>query len=175
MAERVNLTGPVLVAAFCALVLSITHLTTATQIADNQRLHDQRALRELLGDALPATELAAQSWQANQLVWCSQHIVVSRLETDGYAGSIKLLLAWRSDRQQIIGISVLQHLETPGIGDFLNDRAEGSWLDGFRQRSMNTAANIDTVTGATISSNAIIRAVGTALQRPESAVSRCAT
>jgi RnfABCDGE-type electron transport complex G subunit len=173
MAERTNLLGPVLVAAFCALVLSITHLTTAGQIADNQRAHDQRALRDLLGETLPDTALLAEAWQDDQIVWCAQRIVAARLQADGYAGPIELLLAWRSDQREIIGVSVVRHLETPGIADFLNDHQQGSWLDEFRTSTATGVGHIDAVTGATISSNAVRQAVAQALQLPDPANTRC--
>jgi len=173
MAERTKLLGPVLVAAFCALVLSITHLTTAGQIADNQRAHDQRALRDLLGGTLPDATLLAETWQDDQMIWCSQRIVAARLKADGYAGPIELLLAWHSDRKEIIGVSVVRHLDTPGIADFLNNHQQGSWLDEFRTSTADTVGRIDAVTGATISSNAVRQAVAQALQLSDPANVRC--
>ena len=53
---------------------------------------------------------------------------------------------------RISGLRVLRHEETPGLGDFI----EGDWLQQFVHQPPE---DVDTVTGATITSRAVIRAL----------------
>ena len=59
---------------------------------------------------------------------------------------------------------VTGHQETPGIADFLND-PEHEWLLSFIGRGPD-AAEVDTISGATITTRALARSVGGALAQP---------
>lgn len=88
--------------------------------------------------------------------------------SDGYSGDIRLLVA--IDTEGIVqGVRVLEHRETPGLGDRI-ERERSDWLRQFEGRSLhNPPADewasdrrdgaFDTVTGATITSSAVIAAV----------------
>ena len=102
----------------------------------------------------------ALNWRDDQLVLCDASLVISRFSASGYAGPINGLLAWQPARQQATGIRVLEHLETPGIADFLNDISISGWLGNLLRRSPNELAQLDAVSGATISSQALTEAVG---------------
>ena len=74
---------------------------------------------------------------------------------------------------RIIGIRIAEHRETPGIGDAIEPQRSG-WLLGFpaarrKTRRPRLAAaqgrrEFDAITGATISSRAVVTAVGRAVQ-----------
>ena len=100
-------------------------------------------------------------------------VVMSPVAPDGYGGPIELLLAIAYDGT-LLGVQVLAHHETPGIGDGFEPR-RSDWLDSFKRRSLaNTAPNrwgirkdggdFDEFTGASITPRAIIKAVRRALE-----------
>lgn len=92
---------------------------------------------------------------------------------DGYGGAIELMVAVRYDGT-LIGVVVLSHRETPGLGDVFAQ--EGSqWLASFRGRSLGDpvasewavrkdGGQFDQFTGATITPRAIVKAVRRSLE-----------
>ena len=95
---------------------------------------------------------------------------------DGYNGPIKLLLA--IDRQgRILGVRVVSHLETPGLGDRIESR-RSNWVDQFRGKSIDNPSRddwkvkkdggvFDQFTGATITPRIVIKAIHKALMYAE--------
>ena len=91
----------------------------------------------------------------------------------GYSGDIRMLVAV-DPAGIIIGVSVLEHRETPGLGDLI-ERRKSDWIEQFRGRSLDNPAGegwaasrrggeFDTLTSATVTSQAVIRAVRNSLE-----------
>ncbi len=87
---------------------------------------------------------------------------------DGYNGDIRLLAGISSDGT-VLGVRIVSHRETPGLGDPI-DLAKGDWILGFNKRSLGNpgtegwavkkdGGQFDQFTGATISPRAVVRAV----------------
>lgn len=87
---------------------------------------------------------------------------------DGYNGDIRLLAGINSDGT-VLGVRVISHRETPGLGDPI-DLAKSDWILGFNERSLGDPATegwavkrdggqFDQFTGATISPRAVVKAV----------------
>lgn len=92
---------------------------------------------------------------------------------DGYSGDIKLLVGIRY-AGDIAGVRVLSHKETPGLGDAIEER-RSNWIEQFTGRSLKNPAvevwkvrrdrgQFDQLTGATISSRAVVKAVRKTLE-----------
>jgi electron transport complex protein RnfG len=96
---------------------------------------------------------------------------------DGYSGRIRLLLAMRTDGH-IAAVRVMEHKETPGLGDYIDIRKDKNkarpWITQFNGAGLDTVpvqrwkvkkdgGAFDQVTGATISARAVTNAVGRAL------------
>ncbi|MEN8718857.1 MAG: electron transport complex subunit RsxG [Oceanococcaceae bacterium] len=92
---------------------------------------------------------------------------------EGYSGDIDLLVGVYRDGR-IAGVRVIQHRETPGLGDAI-EAQRSDWIRQFDQRSLDnpTAAGwrvkkdggaFDQLTGATITPRAVVKAVQGALQ-----------
>jgi electron transport complex protein RnfG len=104
--------------------------------------------------------------------------VILPLETaEGYSGTITLLIGITT-QGVITGLRVLDHRETPGLGDKIEPRIS-PWILGFDNRSLdNTAAvlwqvkkdggDFDQFVGATITPRAVVGAAYQALQFFES-------
>ena len=98
-------------------------------------------------------------------------LVLSVVSPDGYVDRIRLLVGIDSNGR-ISGVRVVSHAETPGLGDGIQTDVS-DWILGFDGRSLNDPANswvlrrdggdFDQLTGATITSRAVVNAVRTAL------------
>jgi len=94
--------------------------------------------------------------------------VMEALAPDGYSGDIRLLLG--IDVQgNITGVRVIQHRETPGLGDDI-DLRKSDWVLSFNGQSLKATAasdwnvkqsggQFDAFTGATITPRAVITAI----------------
>ena len=82
---------------------------------------------------------------------------------EGYGGTIEVMVGLLPDGT-VHGMEVLSHLETPGLGAKIR---EAKFKDRFKKRSLSNtkwavkkdAGDIDGITGATISSRAVIKAI----------------
>lgn len=143
---------------------------------DNDLLTDAITLQdERLGAGEPVTVYRAR--RQGQPVAA----IATAIAPDGYNGRITLLVAIRHDGV-IAGVRVLEHHETPGLGDGIDD-AQSAWMLSFAGRSLaNTpearwavkrdGGDFDQFTGATITPRAVVGAVQRVLKafderRPE--------
>ena len=170
------------------LLVSATDLMTEDRIAENEKAALLRTLntliprgdydndlttdrievasRALLGTGKPLTVYRAR--RAGRPVAA----ILTAVAPDGYGGAIRLLVAVRHDGR-LYGVRVLQHRETPGLGDAIEaDRSP--WIHQFDGRSLRDPDELgwnvvkdggvfDQFTGATISPRAVVKAVHNAL------------
>jgi electron transport complex protein RnfG len=91
-----------------------------------------------------------------------------RATAQGYAGEIQLLLGIRPNGE-LLGVRVLSHSETPGLGDKIEVRKD-DWILDFTGRSLGNTAEaewavkkdggqFDQFSGATITPRAVVRAI----------------
>jgi len=99
-------------------------------------------------------------------------VVLPAVAHDGYAGPITLRIGITHDGR-IIGVRVVTHGETPGLGDAIADLSSG-WIDAFAHRSLDDPSSdrwtvapdgdFDAFAGATVSPRAVVHAVRRALE-----------
>ena len=136
---------------------------------DNDLLADRITIasRDLLGTSAPATIYRAR--RNGQPVAA----IIQTVAPDGYRGPIELLVAIAADGT-LLGVQVLQHNETPGLGDAFETR-EVDWLEAFRGLSLakppqhrwtvrKDGGDFDAFTGATITPRAIVKGVRRTLE-----------
>ncbi|MCZ8166080.1 electron transport complex subunit RsxG [Silanimonas sp.] len=165
---------------------------TAERIAEQQRASTLRALAVLLPkeyDNDPQTdriEVVAPAWLGSEDALTVRRarndgrvvaLLLEAVAPDGYNGDIRLLVG--VDAQgRVIGVRVVEHRETPGLGDPI-EIARGPWITGFDGRSLRDPAAdawrvrrdggaFDQLAGATITPRAVVGAVRRALQFVES-------
>jgi electron transport complex protein RnfG len=105
-------------------------------------------------------------------------LVLEAVAPDGYAGEIRLILGVTAEGQ-ITGARVLQHTETPGLGDYIDLKKDKNkkapWIlqfDGLRYpgtpddewKVKKDKGRFDYRVGATISPRAVIKATHRAMQ-----------
>jgi electron transport complex protein RnfG len=85
----------------------------------------------------------------------------------GYQGEIKILIAVSPDKEKILGIKILESVETPGLGARINE----DWFQKqFRNKLVKIGVKlvkrkpeekneVQAITGATISSSSVVRIV----------------
>ncbi|NEZ04201.1 RnfABCDGE type electron transport complex subunit G [Wenzhouxiangella sp. XN201] len=104
-------------------------------------------------------------------------VVMDVVTSAGYSGDIRLLIAADVDGT-VLGVRVVEHRETPGLGDKI-ERRRSDWIEQFDGRSLveppaedwapdRRDGAFDTLTSATITSAAVVDAVKRALQAFES-------
>jgi Na+-translocating ferredoxin:NAD+ oxidoreductase subunit G len=131
---------------------------------DNDPLGDVVLVRdaELLGTDEPLAVHRAR------LAGAPVALLFHAVAPDGYAGAIRLLVAVGADGR-LLGVRVLEHRETPGLGDVIEER-RSPWIHGFDGRSLgdppparwavrSDGGDFDQFTGATVTPRAIVRAV----------------
>jgi electron transport complex protein RnfG len=98
--------------------------------------------------------------------------ILTVIAPGGYVGSIKLLVGIRPDGT-ITGVRTLEHLETPGLGDKI-DYEKTPWIGSFTGRSIDkpplaawetrrSGGEFEQITGATVTSRAVVSGVRNAL------------
>ena len=97
-----------------------------------------------------------------------QAVLIESIAPDGYSGEINILTAIRSDGE-IIGTRIIDHKETPGLGDYI-DQKKSSWISNFNGMSLHNRTDpdwrvkkdqgtFDYKAGATITPRAVIKSV----------------
>ncbi|WP_374266430.1 electron transport complex subunit RsxG [Zoogloea sp.] len=103
-------------------------------------------------------------------------LLVEATAPDGYSGNIDLIVAIRADGD-VLGVRVVSHRETPGLGDYIDARKDKNkaspWIGQFaglnpaqlpldRWKVRKDGGEISAHTGATISARAVTNAVARA-------------
>ncbi|MBE6022849.1 MAG: RnfABCDGE type electron transport complex subunit G [Cellulosilyticum sp.] len=160
-----------LITAICVGILGAVNQITAPIIAANEIKSEEAAMRKLITEAehfIPLEDLADESVKKVCIAQKGDTTIgyVLRMEPNGYGGAIKLLIGIDLEGN-VAGISILEHSETPGFG--ANAEKE-SFKGQFTMRKtpllVSKAApdenEIQAITGATITSEAITNAVNSA-------------
>ena len=109
---------------------------------------------------IEVAELGDDVYQVRQgeriLGYCVQVV------TAGFGGDMTLMVGFYSDRS-IAGVQILSHSETPGLGAKASDAAYFAQYQG-KSGTLSLGEDIDAVSGATISSRAVLSGV-TAAQK----------
>ncbi|MCG7986323.1 MAG: electron transport complex subunit RsxG [Candidatus Thiodiazotropha weberae] len=130
-----------------------------TEYYDSDLLDQPLSIADKRGDNLTVYR-GLQGMQVNALAW----EVVGK----GYAGDIRLIMGVNAEGE-VLGVRVLSHAETPGLGDKI-EVAKDDWILGFNNHSLVNTSNqqwrvkkdggeFDQFSGATITPRAIVIAV----------------
>jgi electron transport complex protein RnfG len=157
-----------IVCGFSAASLAVMNSVTKEPIARYEKQQTDEALRGVFPDADEfVNSEPGRVWKA--LSKGQKAGRVFRTQVQGYSGPITLMFGTDSSGA-VTGLRVLSHTETPGLGakittaqfrdQFRNKRPEQLIL----KKSDPARGQIDAVTGATISSRAVTKALCTTLE-----------
>lgn len=171
-------------AAVCTALVAVTWHFTAPRIAENEQAALERSLEPTLSGVFydnvvtesllvipPPHELPGTEPVPVYRVYSEQAPVAAVFvvtEPGGYAGPIKLLIGIEYSGE-VTGVRVLEHRETPGLGDLI-EASKTNWLQQFRNTSLGAPPRtewavqqdggaFDQITGATITTRAVVRAI----------------
>ncbi len=171
--------------AVCTVAfIAITAAATAETRARNAEMAARKSLYELVPAGLRDNDLLHDTVTApaggllgnetEQPIHIARRngrvtaVVLPVTAPDGYSGRIRLLVGVRPDGT-LLGVRVVEHRETPGLGDKIDPR-KSDWILGFAGKSLTDpeppgwqvrkqGGTFDTFTGATITPRAVVRAV----------------
>jgi electron transport complex protein RnfG len=171
-----------------ALLAGVNHLTRE-RIIEQEKLQVMRQLNEIIPISFYDNDLFADRYEFHDEAFFRHGgpiaVYRARLDADpvavlmmvsapdGYNGDIRLIAAIRADGT-ILGVRVVSHRETPGLGDPI-EIEKSDWILGFSDKSLRNpeesgwtvkrdGGHFDQFTGATITPRAIVRAVHTTLR-----------
>jgi electron transport complex protein RnfG len=180
-----------LFALITALILASTDLITEDRIAESERIAAQKALFEIVPLARHNNDLLVDLQPIPEQYWLALgldnggdvHIarlddqpvaaIVPSITTDGYSGDIAMIVGINFDGT-VAGVRVVDHKETPGLGDKVELR-KSDWILSFNGKSLNNPeiskwnvkkdrGDFDQFTGATITPKAVIHQIAKTLE-----------
>lgn len=177
-------------AVLTALLVASTFLGTKDRISAAQRAAEEKALLQIiprdrhdnamLDDRIPAPmndpllQLREEkSIYIAKRAGIATAALIPAMAPDGYSGAIELIVGVNRDGS-VAGVRVLQHRETPGLGDAVDHR-KSDWINSFKGRSLTNpekdrwtvrkdGGDFDQFTGATITPRAVVQATARVLQ-----------
>ncbi|MGB0668641.1 MAG: electron transport complex subunit RsxG [Porticoccaceae bacterium] len=173
-----------------AVVLATTDSLTKERIADSERKAAQRALLEIIPIERHDNDLLMDVQRIPEKFWSMLglkqggeiHIardqgqpiaaIIPSVTADGYSGNISMIIGVNFDGT-IAGVRVVEHKETPGLGDKV-DLKKSDWILSFNGASLvnpqasgwdvkKNGGQFDQFTGATITPRAVIYQVAQVL------------
>lgn len=165
-------------------LVGITHDTTEEKIAQNERQALLRKLQQILPAdqhdnnllqstvEIPADDRLGHQQPSTVYIATRQDeisaMIFPVIAPRGYSGEIRMLVGINIDGS-IIGVRVVRHRETPGLGDGI-EAERSDWILGFNNKSLQDPPSskwkvkrdggaFDQFTGATITPRAVVQAV----------------
>lgn len=167
MRETIKLAVRLMIFALAsALLLAIVNELTKDKIAENTDNKINAARRAVIGDY----EFEDAGAEISELTYVTGVYAakdagatvgyVYEMQSKGYGGTIYLSVGITSDGE-VSGVKVSNHVETKGLGT----DAEAEFIGAFSGLVSGTdsAADVDAMSGATVSSGAVSRAVDEAM------------
>lgn len=172
-----------LIAAIAGAILSVVESSTREPIAKQRRLIMLKALAAVLPpyDNAPDQDLVELTYgkgkKGNDLMRTFYRgrkegtlsgVAFKVVAPDGYSGNIEVMVG--VDAGGIVqAIQILNHAETPGLGDKIafpafKDQFKGKGLEGVDWRVKKDGGQFDQISGATISPRAVVGAVRVGLE-----------
>lgn len=172
------------IAAICTALVALTYQSTEKRIEANEKAWLERSLQPALSGLFydtgvtesriivpPPHELPGSDAAIIYRVYAQGEPVAALFVVsarDGYAGPIRILVGVETTGV-VSGVNVLEHRETPGLGDRV-ESGKSDWANQFDGRSLadpdpmgwrikRDGGQFDQLTGASVTPRAIIKAI----------------
>ena len=182
--RKVSITASTMIifSLVASAALSISYFLTKTPIEES----DARAKRMFLNQVVPSNlydnNLVKDTISVgpNPLIGNKKNIdiyrakknnqvvavIIETIAPDGYSGEIKTLVGI-GQKDKILGVRVITHKETPGLGDYI-EVDKSHWIKNFNLKSLDEmgekewavkkdGGDFDYVSGATITARAVVK------------------
>ena len=167
MSEIRTATKNSLVLAVFAILSTALVVLTHTLTQDKIAFHKQQNLLSQLNQVFPQAlhdndlSLSCTLLQGSKYLGTSESmpvyiakfkgqqsgLILETIAPDGHNGPIRMLVGF-NNYGRITGVRIVEHNETPGLGDKINRRVT-DWVDGFMGKRLDLRNNGNTVDGAT--------------------------
>ncbi len=170
-------------ATMAAVLLVMSNLITREPIEARRREDLMASLVQVIPPALHDNDLLADTLTvpvdgSQRVIYRAvrDHAITAlayQVTANGYAGDIDVLMGV-DPQGEILGVRVLSHAETPGLGDKI-ETAKGDWIRGFEKLSLDNTPDaawavkkdggrFDQFSGATITPRGVVAAVHLGLE-----------
>jgi Na+-translocating ferredoxin:NAD+ oxidoreductase subunit G len=176
-------------------VLAITADFTKDRITKAEREAQQKALFEVVPRNTHDNDMLADTLKVPQDAWQNLGlknggdihlarkanetiaVIIPAVAPDGYSGDISMIVGVNNDGS-IVGVRVVNHHETPGLGDLI-ELKKSSWILNFNGKSIQVpisaqwkvkkdGGDFDQFAGATITPRAVVQQIHRVLTFVES-------
>ncbi len=162
---------------FSAGVLSLSDKLAEHKIKENQKKAINQAIFKMIKQAAKIQALAGKKIQIYKAFDKNGHTAGFAFiaEGSGYQGKISILCATDVSFRKLLGIEIIESMETPGLGARISE-------DWFKQQFRGLSVlkpitygkkadlnnnQIQAITGATISSRSVVRIINNAMKKAE--------
>jgi electron transport complex protein RnfG len=172
-------------------LLAFTADFTKERIAKAEREAQQKALFEIVPRTRHNNDLLSETIAVPESAWAGLGlksggeihvarytdetiaVIIPAVAPDGYSGDIRMIVGINADGT-IAGVRILDHHETPGLGDKI-DLKKSQWMLGFDGKSLQAPSSshwkvkkdggdFDQFAGATITPRAVVNQVRRVLE-----------
>ena len=172
-------------------LLAFTADLTKDRITKAEREAQQKALFEIVpktrhtNDILSETiKVPESAWEGLGLksggdIYVARHtdetiaVIIPAVAPDGYSGDIRMIVGINADGS-IAGVRIIDHHETPGLGDKI-ELSKNKWISDFNGKSLTNPASarwkvkkdggdFDQFAGATITPRAVVNQIRRVLE-----------
>lgn len=173
-----------LVAATASIVLCALWLLTQSRVEDQQRIYTQKQLSAVLkgleyNNDIGADQIRLDHASGIMTIYRARlgdtpvAAIYDTVSPHGYSGDIRLLIGINT-ANELSGVRVLEHRETPGLGDGI-EHEKSNWVLQFDGQSIESTpaadwavkkdtGKYDQFTGATITPRAVVNQVYSTLK-----------
>ena len=172
-------------------LLAFTTQVTKHRIANAEREAQQKALFEIIPKARHTNDILTETIKVPESAWeglglknggdifVARHtdetiaVIIPAIAPDGYSGDIRMIVGINADGT-IAGVRVIDHHETPGLGDKI-ELNKSQWILNFNEKSLaepsttywkvkKDGGNFDQFAGATITPRAVVNQIRRVLE-----------
>lgn len=153
----------IVIGVVTALLLAVVNGFTKDKIAENTKREKEAAISEIFPGEfkIKCLEVAFDGVNEVNAIYDGENYVgyVAEVAPKGFGGEMTLMVGV-NELGQVKGVKLISHSETAGLGSRVGDAKYLTKYDGVNAADV---LNVDTISGATISSKAVRLGVSAAL------------
>lgn len=156
--------------------LSFVYDSTLKQMEENRKKEIETSIKELIPEVKEYKFSQSGEYKIYRVYNRNGQIAGYCIlaSGNGYQGEIKVLIAIAPDLSRLVGIKILESVETPGLGSKITS---GWFLSQFKNlkfkpeiecvkgRKPQKPNQVEAITGATISSSSVVKIVNNAISK----------
>lgn len=154
-----------LIAGVCAAILAYVNQMTKGPIQEVTARLRTEAVKRVMPSGVETVEVSGEQFVGKNAAGQIVGYAAEGLDEQGYGGPIRLMVGFEADRRTVVVYQKLEASETPGLGAKLTTDEFSAQFVGKDARALKVkkdGGDIEAITGATITSRAVCRAIAAA-------------